>query len=483
MSIIQKDIVIIGAGLSGIGAACHLKRKNKNKNFILLEAREALGGTWDYFKYPGIRSDSDMYTFGYSFKSWDATKSFADAPSILKYVNEAAEEYKVKEHIVYNTKAISYNFNSETKLWEITAFNKKENIELKYHAQYIFNCSGYYNYDNGYTPEFKGLSEFKGTFFHPQKWPKDLDYKDKKVVVIGSGATAVTIVPEIANEVEHVTMLQRSPTYIGGLPNEDKIASFLKKIFSKKLSHRFIRLKNITLDMIFFNACRRWPNTMRNFIVKKAKKELGDYPVSPHFVPDYNPWEQRFCLAPDGDLFKVLKDGKASMVTDHIETFTENGIQLKSGNHIEADIIVSATGLKILPFGGAKVYIDNKPFDLSKSFIYKGLMLSNLPNFFIFVGYTNASWTLKSDLTSEYVSRVLHYLDKNNYKQIQSVVLEENLKKVPMMNLDSGYLHRAASELPSQSDQFPWRVYQNYFLDYKMLRMDAIKEKHLEFIS
>lgn len=477
----QQDIIIIGAGLSGIGAACHLRRKNPDKNFLILEAREEIGGTWSLFKYPGIRSDSDMYTFGYSFKTWDDDKSFADAPSILKYLREATEEYKIKDKIVFNQKVISYNFDTNQNLWTIKAINPKTKKEENYSSQFIFNASGYYNYDSGFTPEFKGLDKFNGIFIHPQKWDKNLDYKNKKVVVIGSGATAVTIVPKIAGEVEKVTMLQRSPTYIAALPNKDKVAKFIKKVLPSKAAHKTVRTKNILADMIFYNLCRKYPNKMKKFILKGIKKVLGDFPIEPHFTPNYKPWDQRFCLVPDGDFFKAIKSGKADVKTDIIETFTENGIQLKSGEILEADIIISATGLKLLPFGGAKIFINNNPFDITKQFIYKGLMLSELPNFFVFAGYTNASWTLKSDLTSEYISRVLKFMDKNKHQSIKSKVIEENLGELPLINLDSGYIHRAMDILPKQGDKFPWRLYQNYILDYKVLRINSVKDKRVIF--
>ncbi|WP_115460646.1 flavin-containing monooxygenase [Winogradskyella aurantiaca] len=468
------DVLIIGAGLSGIGAACHLSRKNPEKTYCILEARKALGGTWDLFKYPGIRSDSDMYTFGYSFKTWDNPKSFADAPSILKYLNEAATEYKVKEHIVYNEKASSYSFSSVDNIWTVTTINGNT-----YTAQFLFNCSGYYRYDKGFTPKYKGLSDYTGVFVHPQQWPEDLDLTNKKVTVIGSGATAVTIVPEIAEAVDHVIMLQRSPTYVGALPNKDIVAKIIKTILPKKLAHQVIRTKNVLLDMAFFNACRRWPNTMRNYIVKKAQKILGDFPIEPHFTPNYNPWEQRFCLAPDGDLFKAIRSGKASVETEIISHFTENGIELSSGKRLISDVVISATGLNILPLGGVDIYLDNKKVNLADHFVYKGCMLSELPNIFLFVGYTNASWTLKSDLTSEYISRVLKYLDKEHLQTICPRV-KEQLLPTPLLNLNSGYIHRAQNILPSQGDKAPWRVYQNYVLDYKMLRIDKINDSSAE---
>lgn len=478
----KQDIIIIGAGLSGIGAACHLERKNKNKKYLILEAREELGGTWSLFKYPGIRSDSDMYTFGYSFKTWDDDKSFADAPSILRYLNQASEEFNVKDKIVYHQKVISYNFDTKDNLWTLKVINPATQEESYYSSQFIFNASGYYNYDHGYTPEFKGLENFKGTFIHPQKWNTNLNYKDKKVVVIGSGATAVTIVPKIAEDVSKVTMLQRTPTYIAALPNKDKIAKFLKFILPSKIAHTLVRVKNILADMLFYNLCRKFPKTMKKFILKGIKKELGnEFPLEPHFSPNYRPWDQRFCLVPDGDFFKAIKKGKADVITDSIDVFIENGILLKSGKIIEADIIISATGLKLLPFGGAKISLNNTPFDITKQFIYKGLMLSELPNFLVFAGYTNASWTLKSDLTSEYISRLLKYLDKNNYNAVYAKVIEENLGELPLIDLDSGYIHRAKDILPKQGDQFPWRLYQNYILDFKALRIDSVKDKRLQF--
>ncbi|MBO3115339.1 NAD(P)/FAD-dependent oxidoreductase [Winogradskyella sp. DF17] len=475
------DIIIIGAGLSGIGAACHLTRKNPEKSYLILESRESLGGTWDLFKYPGIRSDSDMYTFGYSFKTWDDAKSFADAPSILTYLKEATNDYNVTNNISYNQRATSYAFNTNDNIWTVTAVNLKTNKTNTYTSKFIFNCSGYYNYDKGYTPDYKGLSNYKGKLIHPQNWPKELVLNDKKVVVIGSGATAVTIVPKIAEKVHHVTMLQRSPTYVGALPNKDKVAKFFKFILPKKIAHKAIRIKNVLLDMAFFNACKKWPATMKKYIVKKAQKELGDISVHPHFTPNYNPWEQRFCLAPDGDLFKSIRKGKASVETAKIDRFNETGIVLESGKKLEADIIVSATGLRILPLGGVNISIDDVTVDISKLFVYKGCMLSDLPNLFLFVGYTNASWTLKSDLTSEYITRVLNYMDKNSFQSFCPKTRGINLEPTPLLNLNSGYIHRARNILPNQGDKAPWRVYQNYILDYKMLRIDKINDSFAVF--
>ena len=477
----HKDIIIIGAGVSGIGAACHLSRKHPNKSYAILESRKEIGGTWSLFKYPGIRSDSDMYTFGYSFKIWDNPKSFADAPSILKYLNEASDEFKIKNRIKFQKTAISYNFNSKKKIWSIVTLDTITNKEEVYTCNFIFSCSGYYNYDKGYTPKFKSQSDYKGDIIHPQKWPKNFDCKNKKIVVIGSGATAVTIVPKLASKASHIIMLQRSPTYIGAFPNKDKVANIIKNIFPKKLAHSIIRFKNILFQIIFFKLCRSFPEKMKELIVKGAKKQLGDFPVDPHFIPDYKPWEQRFCIAPDGDFFKVIKDGKASIITDNIDCFTKNGILLKSGKRIEADVIITATGLNLLPFGGSKINIDSIPFDISKSLVYKGVMLSDLPNFFVFAGYTNASWTLKIDLTNYYISIVLKYLENQNYLAIKAKINDDNLDFIPLLNLDSNYIHRSADLFPKQGNKIPWRLHQNYILDYKLLCIDKVKDKSLIF--
>lgn len=473
------DILIIGAGLSGIGAACHLERKNPDKNYQILEARSEIGGTWSLFKYPGIRSDSDMYTFGYSFKTWDNPKSFADAPSILKYLKEAVSEYKIKDKITYNTKVISANFDTNSSRWTVVA--QQGDQELIYNCQFLFFCTGYYSYEAGYMPDFPGAQDFKGTIIHPQHWPENLEYTGKKVAVIGSGATAVTIVPKMSEKTEEITMIQRSPTYVGAFPNKDTIALFLKKIFSKKVAHILIRFKNILIQIIFFSLCKAFPNLMKSLLIKGAQKELGDFPAIPHFEPNYKPWDQRFCVAPDGDLFSVLREGKANIITDHIETFNETGIALASGKQLDVDIIISATGLKLLAFGGAKVSVDAVPFDLAQSITYRGLMLSDLPNSIFFAGYTNASWTLKSDLTSEYASRLLKYLDRNQLKSFVPIVNNASITRISLLNLNSGYIHRSEHEFPKQGSKVPWKLYQNWFLDYYTLRIKSVKDDNLKF--
>ena len=472
------DIIIVGAGLSGVGAACHLERKNPEKSYVIFEAREKLGGTWSLFKYPGIRSDSDMYTFGFSFKTWDNPKSFADAPNILKYLNEAANEYKIKDKITYQTKVLKADFDTQNKLWSITVINKSGNEEIHY-SKFLFSCTGYYNYDEGYTPNYNGFENFEGKIIHPQHWPENLDYKNKRVVVIGSGATAVTIVPEMANETSEITMLQRSPTYVGAFPNNDKYAELFKKYFPKKVAHRLIRFKNIFVQILFFQACKIWPKYMKQLLVKAAQKKLGDFPAKPHFEPNYNPWEQRFCIAPDGDLFRAIRNGKANVITDKIDSFNKKGIKLESGKNLDADIIISATGLKLLAFGGSKISIDGITYNPSDAITYKGLMLSGLPNCIFFAGYTNASWTLKSDLTSEYASRLFKLMDKKNYSFFMPKVESQNMNISPLLNLNSGYIHRSSHLFPKQGSKLPWKLYQNYFLDYKMLRINNIKDKNL----
>tara|TARA_B100000575_G_scaffold294484_1_gene310739 strand:+ start:3974 stop:5455 length:1482 start_codon:yes stop_codon:yes gene_type:complete len=472
------DIIIIGAGLSGIGSACHLERKNPEKSYIIFEARKELGGTWSLFKYPGIRSDSDMYTFGFSFKIWDNPKSFADAPNILKYLNEAASEHKIHEKIKYQMKVSEVNFDTSKKIWSVITINKSKKREVFY-SRFLFSCTGYYNYNEGYIPNYQGVDDFRGIFVHPQHWPKNLDYQNKKVVVIGSGATAVTLIPEMAKETSEITMLQRSPSYVGAFPNKDKYAKFLKDCFPKKIAHKLIRFKNIFVQILFFNACKIWPSYMKKLLLRAAQKKLGNFPAKPHFEPSYNPWDQRFCVAPDGDLFKVIREGKAKIITDKITSFNKKGLKLGSGKSLEADIVISATGLKLLAFGGAKISIDNISYNPSDALTYKGLMLSGLPNCIFFAGYTNASWTLKSDLTSEYASRLFNLMDKNKFQYFMPKVLDKNMSISPLLNLNSGYINRSSHIFPKQGSKLPWKLYQNYFFDYKMLRIDKIQDKNL----
>jgi len=473
------DIIIIGAGLSGIGAACHLERKNPEKSYQIFESRKEIGGTWSLFKYPGIRSDSDMYTFGFSFKTWDNPKSFADAPSILSYLKEAAEEYNVKEKIKFQTQVLEVSFNAENKIWSVTTLNN--NVKTTHQSNFLFSCTGYYNYDKGYTPNFKGLKDFQGKIIHPQHWPEKLDYENKKVIVIGSGATAVTIIPKMADKTSEITMLQRSPTYVGAFPNKDKAAKFLKAYLPKSLAHKFIRFKNIFVQILFFQACKIWPKKMKKWLVNGAQRQLGKFPAKPHFEPKYNPWDQRFCVAPDGDLFRSIRSGKAKVITNEIDCITKKGIRLKNGTELNADIIITATGLELLAFGGAKIKVNDKDYNPSEAVTYKGLMLSGLPNCIFFAGYTNASWTLKSDLTSEYSSRLFKYMSKNNFKSFVPVIKNKKMTISPLLNLNSSYIHRSSHLFPKQGSKLPWKLYQNYFLDFITLRLNKINGDSIKF--
>lgn len=475
-----KDVIIIGAGLSGIGAACHLAINNPDKSYLILEGRANFGGTWDLFKYPGIRSDSNMYTFGYSFKPWESKENLADAEDIMSYLKASMEEYDVEDKIVYHQKVTKTQFSKQTGLWTISVTNTQTGEQIEYKSKMVFSCCGYYSYDKGYTPDFAGMNDFKGQIIHPQHWPEDLDYSNKKVVVIGSGATAITLIPNMADKTETITMLQRSPSYVGALPNNDEIADYIKSLFPSKMAYNLIRFKNITLDMLFYNACIMFPEQMKKFLTNAMQKELGDFPVEPHFKPRYNPWEQRFCLAPDGDFFKVLREGKADVVTDTIKTFTEKGILLDSGKELEADIVVTATGLNLLPFGGIDLYIEEEKINLPDKHLYKGCALEDVPNALFFVGYTNASWTLKSDLTSEYASRMINYLDINNYDYFMPTS-EGDIGERPALDMESGYIKRAIGLFPRQGAKRPWRLAQNFVIDYFTLRVMGINDEAMEF--
>ncbi len=418
MSAEHFDVLIVGAGLSGIGAACHLTTKCPGKSYAIFEGRDAIGGTWDLFRYPGIRSDSDMYTLGYAFRPWIGSKAIADGPDILEYIRNTAEAYGVNRAIRYRHQVKSANWSSKDARWTVEVDRGAENEPVRYTCNFLFMCSGYYNYAEGFTPEFQGTERFAGPIIHPQKWPEDLDYKGKRVVVIGSGATAVTLVPAMAENASHVVMLQRSPTYVVSRPAVDRLATWLQRNVPGRMAYQLIRWRNVLFGMYFYRLARRKPEQVKAAIIKMVQDQLGpNYDVEKHFTPRYNPWDQRLCLVPDADLFNSIKEGKASVVTDQIETFTEKGLKLSSGEELEADVIITATGLKLQLLSGMKVSIDGAPVDLSKTMNYKGMMFSDVPNLAATFGYTNASWTLKADLTSEYVCRLLNYMDKHGYAQ------------------------------------------------------------------
>jgi cation diffusion facilitator CzcD-associated flavoprotein CzcO len=475
------DVIIVGAGLSGIGAAYHLKADCPRKTYAILEGRDAIGGTWDLFRYPGIRSDSDMYTLGYSFKPWREAKAIADGPSIRKYVRETASDNGIDRHIRFHHMVKRANWSTPDARWTVEAEVGPEKRIVRFTCNFLFMCSGYYSYAGGYTPEFAGTETFKGRIVHPQKWPEDLDYKNKRVVIIGSGATAVTLVPEMAKEAAHVTMLQRSPTYVVSRPGEDAFANWLRRNLPAKLAYGIARWRMVLMSMFFFKLARSRPQRVKRELIGLVRKELGpDYDVKTHFTPSYNPWDQRVCLVPDSDLFQSIKSGKSSVVTDHIETFTPKGIKLKSGKELDADIIVTATGLQLELLGGMQVSIDGVPKNMSKTMSYKGMMYSDVPNLASAFGYTNASWTLKCDLTCEYVCRILNHMDKTGTTQC-TPRKDPQVREAPWIDFSSGYIQRAANVLPKQGTKKPWKLYQNYFLDLVTLKFGAVDDGTLEF--
>jgi monooxygenase len=476
------DVIIVGAGLSGIGAGYRLQTHCRGKSYAILEARPEIGGTWDLFRYPGVRSDSDMFTLGYPFRPWKDARAIADGPSILKYVRDTAREFGIDRHIRFGKQVKSASWSSEKTHWLLEVEDAASGKPEQYSCSFLYGCTGYYRYDSGYVPDFPGVEQFGGQFIHPQHWPENLDYAGKKIVVIGSGATAVTLVPAIAETAAHVTMLQRSPTYILSVPAKDPIERLLHKFLPERAKHRLIRWKNILVSVGIFQLSRRAPEFTRKLFRKGAAKDLPQgYEVERHFQPRYQPWDQRLCLVPDSDLFKSISAGKASIVTDQIESFTEHGIRLQSGEHLNADIVVSATGLQLLAFGAVSITVDGVPFAPSRAFVYKGCLLSNLPNFAFCVGYTNASWTLRSDLISIFVCRLLNRMDRKGYRVCKPVCDTASLEERPLLGLNSGYVLRATPSLPKQSTKRPWLVRQNYFFDLFTMRLSKLEDGILQF--
>jgi cation diffusion facilitator CzcD-associated flavoprotein CzcO len=485
MSTEYFDVVIVGAGLSGIGAAYHLQTKCPDKSYIILEGRAAMGGTWDLFRYPGIRSDSDMHTLGYNFKPWRSAKAIADGESILKYVQETAKENHIDQYIRYNHSVKKASWSSIDAIWSVETKSLATAEIICFECNFLVMCSGYYRYDQGYTPEFKGIDRFEGKIVHPQKWSNNLNYQNKKVIVIGSGATAVTLVPEIAKNAEHVVMLQRSPTYIVSRPAQDTTANFLRQLLPEKIAYAITRWKNITLQQFFYRRTRTEPQKIKDRLIKMVRQQLGsDYDVQTHFTPSYNPWDQRLCLVPNSDLFKSIKSGKASVVTDQINTFTNKGILLKSGKELEANIIVTATGLNLLVLGGVEFSVDQEAVKFERTYTYKGIMYSDVPNLISIFGYVNASWTLRADLIAEYVCRLINYMDERRLRQCtpQLQDKERNMSARPYLEgFSSGYIQRQLHLLPKQGDRHPWINSQNYYQDKKILRHGAINDGVLIF--
>ncbi len=481
----HTDIVIVGAGISGIGTAHHLRQKCPDKRFVILEGREAIGGTWDLFRYPGVRSDSDMHTLGYKFKPWREAKAIADGPSILRYVNEVAEADRVHEHIRFGHRVTHASWSSESATWTVTAEKVETGETICFTCNMLLMCGGYYRYDRGHDPGFKGTEEFKGTIAHPQFWPEDLDYKGKRVVVIGSGATAMTVVPAMAGDAASVVMLQRSPTYVVSWPSQDKVANRLRRFLPEKLAYAITRRKNVRNDQNFYRRTRVEPEKVKAELIGGVRAELGeDYDVETHFTPSYNPWDQRLCLVPDADLFEAIRGGKASVVTDTIDHFTQKGIRLGSGEELEADIIVTATGLELAVMSGVSLEVDGAPVSLPETWAYKGMMYSGVPNLVQTFGYINASWTLRVDLTAEYTCRLIARMDELAMKKCVPE-LRDSDRAMPARpwidDFPAGYMQRAMHLLPRQGDRDPWRHTQNFDEDIRLVREAPVGDDVLRF--
>ena len=479
------DVVVVGAGLSGIGAGYHLKTMSPDRGYVILEGRDGLGGTWDLFKYPGVRSDSDMHTLGFSFKPWTEAKSIADGPSILQYLKQTVAQFGIDKNIRYGQLVTQAQWSTDDAQWTVTSTNKATGVSSTITCSFLFMCSGYYSYKKGHTPQFAGRERFKGTVVHPQEWPLDLDYAGKRVVVIGSGATAVTIVPSMADKAAHVTMLQRSPTYMVSRPDHDVMANRMRKVLPEKMAYNLTRIKNTWRQQLVYNKTRTDPDKVKQLLLGGIKMELGaDYDIAKHFTPSYNPWDQRLCLVPNGDFFKSMREGKASVVTDHITSFTETGIQLASGEHLDADIIVTATGLELVTLGEMDFFVDGNQVDFAKTWTYKGFAYSDIPNMASTFGYINASWTLRSDLTAEYVCRLLNHMRKKGVAQCTPRLRDQDgsMKERPWIDgFSSGYMQRMMHRMPRQGDHEPWINPQNYRRDKKMFKHSPIDDGVMQF--
>jgi monooxygenase len=469
------DVLIVGAGLSGVGAACHLRRNLPGKSFTILESRDDMGGTWDLFRYPGIRSDSDMFTLGYSFRPWTQAEAIADGPAIWRYIHDTARDYGVEEKIRFGHRVVRAEWSTPDARWTVHAERTDTGEPLTLTCDFLFACTGYYRYDEGYTPDFEGMDRFGGQIVHPQFWPEDLDYDNKRVVVIGSGATAVTLLPSMSDRAAHVTMLQRSPSYVVSLPGRDDFAQSLRRRLGAKAAYAIVRWRNVLRQMLAFNVARRWPRFSRKLVRRLVTEQLPEgYDVDTHFNPTYEPWDQRLCLVPDGDMFEAISSGRASIVTDRVRSFTEQGIALESGGELKADVVVTATGFHLLLLGDIDLVVDGTEVDFSERVAYKGMMLSGVPNMAMSLGYTNASWTLKCDLVAQHVCRLLDYMDRHGYAMCTPQGPDPSLPTEPLIDLKSGYVERAAGRLPKQGPSLPWRLHQSYFRDVRMLKRGPV---------
>ncbi|MFK8029625.1 MAG: flavin-containing monooxygenase [Gammaproteobacteria bacterium] len=477
------DVLIIGAGISGIGAAYHLQAHAPHQTYSIIEARESLGGTWDLFRYPGIRSDSDMYTFGYKFKPWVYDEAISPGHYILDYLHEASAENDIDRHIIFSSKVTRADWSSKKAQWTIGINDTQTGEKRTMTCRFVFSCGGYFNYEKGYSPKFADQESFSGDVIHPQHWPQDYDYIDKKIVVVGSGATAVTLVPALAERARHVTMLQRSPTYIVTRPAKDPLATFVQRWLPTRTGYFIVRWRNILGGMFTYSLSKRFPNIVKRAILKKIKEQLSsDFDVKTHFTPSYNPWDQRICLVPDGDLFKAIDQGKATVVTDRISRFTTDGLLLESGTQLEADTVVTATGLNAEVFSGIRFEVDGNVVDPSRTYCYKGMMLSGMPNLAFSVGYTNASWTLKSDLIGEYVCRLINHMEDNAFDYCVPKVPPEGLDEEPLLDFTSGYVLRVSDKIPKQGSRAPWKLHQNYILDRIHLGHGSVEDDAIQFV-
>ena len=476
------DTLIVGAGLSGIGAAVHLKKNCPQRSFALLEGREALGGTWDLFRYPGIRSDSDMYTLGYASRPWTDKKSIANGATILQYIADTAHEHGVDRDIRYGHRVKRATWSTTQACWTVEVDKGPEQQAVQITCSFLYVCSGYYNYAHGYTPDFAGMQAFSGRIVHPQQWPTDMDYSGKRVVVIGSGATAVTLVPSMTDQAAHVTMLQRSPSYVLSRPAEDRFAHQISRYLPATLAYAITRWKNVLLGTLFFWLSKRHPERIKKMIIDGVRRSVGpNCDVEKHFTPNYKPWDQRLCLVPNSDLFKAIRKGKASVVTDHIDTFTEKGIRLRSGEELQADIIVTATGLDLLALGGIDIVVDGKAIVMNQTMGYKGMMLEGVPNLAYVIGYTNASWTLKADLTGDYICRLLNFMTRRGLKQCTPERTDTSIKEESWIDFSSGYIQRSLDKFPVQGNKKPWRLHQNYAMDMFTLKFGAVDDGTMVF--
>jgi monooxygenase len=476
------DVLIVGAGLSGIGAAHHLRRRHPQRSFALLEGRGALGGTWDLFRYPGVRSDSDMHTLGYGFRPWPQTAPIGDGASILRYLHDTVREEGLEPHIRLHHRVVAANWSTPDARWTVEVQRGDTDETAWLTCGFLIGCTGYYRYDQGYDPGFPGTERFAGPIVHPHRWPSDLDVAGRRVVVIGSGATAVTLVPALAGQAEHVTMLQRSPSYVLSVSSRDKTAERLRRVLPHRAVFRLVRWRNVALQQGFYRLSRARPATVKRFLRKRVVRQLPEgYDVDRHFTPRYQPWDQRLCISPSGELFKAIRSGDASVVTDRVETFTERGVRLVSGEELEADVIVTATGLNLLVFGGIRVSVDGREVDPSSRMTYKGMMIEGVPNFAFAVGYTHTSWTLKADLTGEYVGRLLRHMDAHGYRQCVPGAHDASVAQRPLLDFEAGYILRSADQMPKQGSRTPWRLRMSYPFDVVTVRLGRLDDGVMRF--